>query len=369
MSSTKLRRLAIVIGIDSYPSPADRLQGCVGDARRFGFFLLSARGGSFDKVISLMDHEATSDHLQGVLQRAANKNWEQVVVYFAGHGSPEGIAAWDELLHFQQLAPAIMSIPARWHLLVLDACYSGAVHEYFGFDGIGGLEKHATADAARIYLELLREAAPGLRVITAVDRHTKSLEVGAKGVFTTALLRAARRALPDLNSWGVSASRLLAIARGMLVGEQHPIPQGSGSLNDFPMAVTDAVHPLGLIEPQNIQLRWEQPFGSPLQAIFDFSVDIGGRTLMPVWIQHHLHDGMNRLNLTAPHKEIPRSNHESKPFFVQVPAHRLPRGRAVHSIVTVTDERKRLLGQHVKTYLGLKPLRFVPQPVRVLRYP
>lgn len=356
----KLRRLAIVIGIDRYPHPDERLHGCVGDARRFGLFLQSARGGTFDEVISLTDGEATLGNIRQWLSDAATQQWGQVVVYFAGHGAQEGILAWDELLYFSELAPAIMSIPAYWHLLVLDACHAGAVHDYFGFDGVGGVEKYAAVDAARVYLNLLRESHPGLRVITAVDRRSLSIERNAQGLFTTALLRAARLALPDLGPCGVSTGRVLSFARMILARQKAPMPQASGKLDDFPLAVTDLVRPLGSIAPRNIQLRWEQPDGGPLQACFEFSVDIHGRTLMPVWIQHELHDGMNHLNITDPTRVIPGNEPESLPYVVQVPAHWLPLGREVHSVVTVRDERKRVVGRHEGRYppLALSPLRF-----------
>ena len=292
MSSMQMRRLALVIGINAYPAPQTPLHGCVGDARRVGHFLLSARGGSFAKVIPLMDRYATLGNIRQVLRRASNEQWDQVVVYFAGHGSQEGIQAWDKLLRFQELAPAITSIPALHHLLILDACYSGAVHEYFGIDGIGGLEKYGTADAARIYMELLRKASPGLRVITAVDRNTTSLELNEEGLFTTALLRAAMNARPDLGPWGVSAGQVLTHASWILDEQDAPLPLWSGELDDFPLAVTDSLHRLGSIDAESTWVRWAQPDGRPAELHFGFSMDISGRKLMPVWVQHELREDL-----------------------------------------------------------------------------
>ncbi|MGZ3461393.1 MAG: caspase family protein, partial [Archangium sp.] len=268
-----MQRLAIVVGINTYPPPQSRLLGCVRDAQRFARFLRSARGGSFEHVILLTDHFANLTKLREVFWWASMGAWEQVVVYFSGHGSYRGILAWDGLMEFAELALAIRSLRADLPLLVLDACQAGAVHHHF--DGIGGLP--APDDSASIYLELLRRAHPGLRVLTAVDRQTNAKERNAQGVFTTALLRAACSAWPDLGQQGVSAARVLSEATTILLGNHDPLPQGSGYLDDLPIALTDVLQPLGGAGFHQEPMRVPVQPGAPLSARFEYTVRITGR--------------------------------------------------------------------------------------------
>ncbi|REG28645.1 caspase domain-containing protein [Archangium gephyra] len=359
-----MKRLAIVVGIDAYPPPQSRLSGCVGDAQRFARFLRSACGGSFDQVTLVKNESATLENLRGVLRWAANDTWEQVVVYFAGHGSHQGILAWDGLMEFTELAFAIRSIRADWHLLVLDACQAGAVHQYF--DGVAGLP--APDDSAAIYLELLQRAHPGLRVLTAVDRQTNAKERNAQGVFTTALLKAARSAWPDLSEQGVSAARILSEAAALLHGNRDPLPQGSGDLDDLPMALTDVHLPLGgaWFRQEPMQLP-AQP-GAPLSARFEYTVRITGRQLLPTTVSHVVHDGAGWSHTAAPLRVLPATNDVTQPLFVSLPLGQMPMGRKLQSVVTVVDERKQHVGQHRANHPGLWLKQLAPlRPVRVLR--
>ncbi|WP_375772944.1 caspase family protein [Archangium gephyra] len=359
-----MKRLAIVVGIDAYPPPQSRLSGCVRDAQRFARFLRSARGGSFEKVIFVKNESATLDNLRGVLRWASNDIWEQVVVYFAGHGSHQGLFAWDGLMEFTELAFAIRSIRADWHLLVLDACQAGAVHQYF--DGVAGLP--APDDSAGIYLELLRRAHPGLRVLTAVDRQTNAKERDAQGVFTTALLKAACSAWPDLPQHGVSAARVLSEATTILLGNRDPLPQGSGYLDDLPMALTDVLQPLGGAGFHQEPMRVPVQPGAPLSARFEYTVRITGRQLMPTTVSHVVHDGADWSHTAAPLRVLPATNDVTEPLFVSVPLGQLPMGRSLQSVVTVVDERRRHVGQHRVNHPGLRLRRLAPpRPVRVLR--
>ncbi|NMO22036.1 caspase family protein [Pyxidicoccus fallax] len=361
VAHNRMRRLAIVIGIDAYPPPQTRLRGCVGDARRFGRFLYSARGGSFEQVLPLMDRAANLAQLRRVFRQASESAWDQVVVYFSGHGSHQGILTWDGLMGFVELARSIRSIPARWHLLVLDACEAGAVHQHF--DGVGGLP--APEDSAGIYLDLLRRAHPGLRVITAVDRQTNATERGAQGVFTTALLRAARDAWPDLGSRGVSAGRVFLNAAGILDREGDPLPQRSGGLDDFPLALTEVLQPLGGAGVHQRPWHLWGPPGGPLSARVDFAVRVIGRKLLPTFVHHVFHDGTGWSCASPSHRVIPQRNDEQLALFVSVPVGQLPTGRSVESLITVMDERDQIVGQH---RVVQQPIQIpMIQPVRVVR--
>lgn len=348
-----MRRLAIVIGINEYPKRAEWLRGCVGDAQRFAHFLCSARGGSLASVNLMLNREATYSKILALLARAARSGtWDQVVVYFAGHGSQDGILAWDQLIPFNNLANAIKSISARRHLLVLDACMAGAVHGYFeGLDGI----KVGGVDVTRVYLDLLRRASPGLRVITAVDRHTQSIEIGERGVFTTALLRAATTAAPDINEYGVSARRIFAMTRALLQKGQAPLPESSGTLGDLPLALSDALHAFGEASPKVLRTwRKPTPWGTS-EWLFDFQVITRNRKFMPTTIRHMLLDRNGVAYHDNSHIITPESNNDESAVRDTISEDTLPLGRDILSIVITQDEFGRTLGQNLAAYKPSRP--------------
>lgn len=356
MAIMQMRRLAIVVGINNYPQPQSRLRGCVPDAQRFAFFLQSSRGGSFDHVVLLTDGAATLARLRKEFRLASSGLWEQVVFYFSGHGSSQGILAWDGLMGFEELALSIRNLRAQWPLLVLDACQSGAIHEHF--DGIGGIP--APYDSARIYLDALRRAHPGLRVLTAVDRQTLAMERNDQGVFTTALLKAARTTLPDLNTHVVSAARVFSEANEALWKDDEALPQSSGRLEDFPMALTDTVLPLGGAEFLQQPMRLVSQPGAPISARFEFTVRLMGRRLLPTTIHHRVYDGAVWCDTAASMQLRPSTNDQDHRRVVVLPLHPLRLGRELHSVVTVVDEHNQCVAQQQVDYPALRLVPLTP---------
>ena len=360
MAVMQMRRLAIVVGINNYPQPQSRLRGCVPDAQRFAVFLHSVRGGSFQHVVLLKDRAATLARLRKEFRSASSGLWEQVVFYFSGHGSSQGILAWDGLMGFEELALSIRHLRAQWPLLVLDACQSGALHEHF--DGIGGIP--APYDSSRIYLDALRRAHPGLRVLTAVDRQTLAMERNEQGVFTSALLKAARTTLPDLNRHVVSAARVFSEANEALWKDGEALPQSSGSLGDFPMALTDTVLPLGGAEFLQQPLRLVSQPGAPVSARFEFTMRLMGRRLLPTTVLHRVYDGAVWRDTSASIQILPRKNDETHKRVVVLPLHPLRLGRELYSVVTVVDEHNQCVAQH---QMDCPALRLVPlAPARTM---
>lgn len=363
MAIMQMKRLAIVVGINNYPPPQSRLRGCVPDAQRFAAFLHSARGGSFDHVVLLKDGAATLAKLRQVFRLASSGLWEQVVFYFSGHGSSQGILAWDGLMDFEELALSIRHLRAQWPLLVLDACQSGAVHHHF--DGLGGIP--APYDPARIYLDALRRAHPGLRVLTAVDRQTLAMERNAQGVFTTALLKAARMTSPDLDTHVVSAARVFSAAYDSLWDDGEALPQSSGSLEDFPMALSDTVLPLGGAEFLQQPMRVVNQPGSPLSSRFEYTVRLMGRRQLPTAVLHRVYDGAVWRDTAASMQLLPRTNDEVYRRVVVLPLHPLRLGHELHSVVTVVDERGQCVAQNQMEYPALRLVRLTPpRPVAAI---
>jgi uncharacterized caspase-like protein len=89
-----VKKYAVVIGISKYKDPAiPALQFADRDAEAMRDFLLSPEGGRFekDKIRYLLNEEATLKNIRTALYTFltfANSN-DMVVIYFAGHGSPD----------------------------------------------------------------------------------------------------------------------------------------------------------------------------------------------------------------------------------------------------------------------------------------
>ena len=79
------QRLALCIGIDDYPSPNDRLGGCVNDARNWN--ALFTRLGFTSRL--MLNAEATWDGIRGALRELVNtaRAGDVVAIQYSGHGT------------------------------------------------------------------------------------------------------------------------------------------------------------------------------------------------------------------------------------------------------------------------------------------
>lgn len=132
---------AVVIGIDRYPPGIPRLRTAVNDARRLAALL--SEGHRYD-VTTLLDDEARGARIMQLLteelpQRVGPE--DRVLFYWAGHGVardgetgpngyllPSDAQARDAatFLHMPQVHDALMALPCRHMLVILDSCFSGA---------------------------------------------------------------------------------------------------------------------------------------------------------------------------------------------------------------------------------------------------
>ncbi len=128
---------ALVIGIDDYQPPLNRLTTAVNDAKAMGKLLEEGYGF---KVKYLLDHDATRFNILDALAKYETtvKPPDSVLVYYAGHGyldqqtkraywipvdanskfSPNRIIS-DDLMN------EVSDVPARHVLVISDSCYSG----------------------------------------------------------------------------------------------------------------------------------------------------------------------------------------------------------------------------------------------------
>lgn len=135
------RSLAVVIGINDYTRGIPPLRTAVNDARRLGALLAAEHGY---EVIAVLDGAATRARLVSLLKDelpSRVKAGDRVCVYFAGHGvaidghdGPNGYllpvdaSRSDEgtFLDMPLVHDALVGLPCRHMLVILDSCFSGA---------------------------------------------------------------------------------------------------------------------------------------------------------------------------------------------------------------------------------------------------
>lgn len=134
------RSLAVVIGINDYRHGIPQLHTAVNDAQRLGALLQQEYG--YD--LCLVVEEATLTRLTTLFQELLPRQvgpQDRLLVYFAGHGialdgddGPEGFLIPEDaqpedrstFLAMTTLHEALIALPCRHLLMILDCCFAGA---------------------------------------------------------------------------------------------------------------------------------------------------------------------------------------------------------------------------------------------------
>jgi WD40 repeat protein len=144
----KSKSWAVVIGISSY-SKTDNgfkpLPHAVDDAKAMRDLLINKLGFADDHIISILDKQATKQHIQTVLAQELPEKVgkdDRVIIYFSGHGDTRQTRTGDPYGYIvpidgkrQSIHPTAISmdevysfselIPAKQILFIVDSCYSG----------------------------------------------------------------------------------------------------------------------------------------------------------------------------------------------------------------------------------------------------
>lgn len=249
------QRWAVVIGISKYKY-TDRGIPCLRyadrDALKFYDFLCRDQGYDRDHVRLLINEQATimnvRDALLSFLRQAIEE--DLVVIYFAGHGSPEFGSTENLYLmcydtdplrmpstayHMADIEMALARhIISRNVVILADACHSGGI----GSEEMITLRSAEEENLINYYLERLRNAGQGRVVFTASDNSQLSQESekwgGGHGVFTYFLIRGLRGAADANDDRIVSAGEIFGYVsekvRRETFNQQTPrVPSG-----DFP---------------------------------------------------------------------------------------------------------------------------------------
>jgi uncharacterized caspase-like protein len=212
LSSASTQHWAVVIGVSDYAdSRIPKLRYASRDAQALHDWLVSPGGGRYapSRVKLLTDRNATAAAIKEALYTWLRQTIEEdvVVIYFAGHGSPDSPDTPQNLylLPYDTRYDAIAStgfpmwdvetalkrfIKARRVVVLADACHSGGVGATFDVArrALGDVQPNRISSG----LQNLASVGAGIAVISASDDRQLSAE-GAKfggghGVFTHYLL-------------------------------------------------------------------------------------------------------------------------------------------------------------------------------------
>ncbi len=208
-------RWAVVIGVSQYAdSRIPGLRYAAKDADAFYDWLVKPGGGAMapSRVRKLIDKEATYEDIRGALFEWAKQALEEdlLVIYFAGHASPESPDRLDNLflLPYDVSYDKIASkgfpmwdietalkrfIKARKVIVITDACHAGGVGSGF----VGGTRDARSLEVVPSRLadaiQSLSKVNDGIAVMTASGPKQLSHESekwgGGHGVFTHYLLK------------------------------------------------------------------------------------------------------------------------------------------------------------------------------------
>jgi uncharacterized caspase-like protein len=205
---------AVVIGVSEYKdSRIAGLRYAAADARSFKDWLVSQKGGRYapSRVKLFLDSSSTAQNIRNALFTWLGQALEEdtVVIYFAGHGSPQspdypqnlfllpydaqyddvattGFPMWDIETALKRF------IKARKVVVIADACHSGGVGRPFDI-ARRGARGIAVVNPISSGIQSLSKVGEGIAVISASDDKQFSQEGkqwgGGHGVFTHFLLK------------------------------------------------------------------------------------------------------------------------------------------------------------------------------------
>ena len=177
--------IAVVIGIDQYGQGIPPLRTAVNDARRVGEILGAHHGY---EVIALLDADATRAAIVTLLKETLPARVgpdDRVCLYFAGHGvavdgqdGPNGYllpadasrADDASFLHMPLVHDAIVALPCRHMLVILDSCFAGA----FRWSGTRSVSALPAVIHQERYERFVRD--PAWQVITSAAQDQEALD-------------------------------------------------------------------------------------------------------------------------------------------------------------------------------------------------
>ncbi|MGB3546476.1 MAG: caspase family protein [Saprospiraceae bacterium] len=182
---------ALIVGVSTY-SHMPVLRFPDDDAYRIYGFLKSPEGGAVpdERLKILIDEDATRANILGELRSLFRRAGPQdlVFIYFSGHGQPGAFLpidynGTDNKLYHRELRELLDASPARYKLLLADACHSGSL--------LSARDGSEPTDILQRYYTELSKAAAGTALLMSSKSNETSLESSGlrQGVFSHFLIR------------------------------------------------------------------------------------------------------------------------------------------------------------------------------------
>ncbi len=122
-------RLALMIGANNGGPGRPALRYAQEDASRFAEVLQKTGQLPPQAITTLMQprrHELLLQ-LENIAQDKPRADDRELIIYYSGHADEQGILLGNERVTYDFLRTALKKIPARFKLLIIDACYSGSL--------------------------------------------------------------------------------------------------------------------------------------------------------------------------------------------------------------------------------------------------
>ena len=183
---------ALIVGIDDYRTPLQKLGGCVNDANKMHTMLAKNEDGSpnFDcKTLITPDYAITRSELRRNIEDLLTHKADVALFYFAGHGTVDNLGGYlvtqDYQRHDAGVSMAdVLTLANESKIsevfIIVDCCHSGAIGEIPPIKN-----EHA----------ILRE---GVSVLTATRADQLAVEEGGGGIFTSLIYEALKGGAADI---------------------------------------------------------------------------------------------------------------------------------------------------------------------------
>jgi hypothetical protein len=130
--TVRLRRFALLVGVNDGGQGRQRLRYAVSDARSLERVLESMGGVAPEDAVFLSDPDraglvAAFDRTSALVRRSATPGVRrELLVYYSGHSDEEGLLIQGSRMSYDELRARLQAIPADVRVAILDSCSSGA---------------------------------------------------------------------------------------------------------------------------------------------------------------------------------------------------------------------------------------------------
>jgi uncharacterized caspase-like protein len=137
--SNAQKKYVMVVGVADYKNNNMDLRYSDDDAYRFYAYMKSTKGGSVpdENIVILVDEAATRKNILQTMNKVfakAGRN-DMLIFYFSGHGTKGAFCPYEtsndfnSLLSYDDIKKVFKKYPAKYKIVVGDACHSGSIYE------------------------------------------------------------------------------------------------------------------------------------------------------------------------------------------------------------------------------------------------